>query len=381
MFAFFASQREIYRIYSAHTIRSIALSFVSIYVPIYLLVHGYDVKGVVMFFVVFHGFGLLYALGVVTPLMQRIGLVRIFKWYFPLELAYYLSLYLMIDYAVPWWIVACLGGMATFTYWIPLNILLVKHADFDKMGSDLAFFFALPKFFGIAAPLVSAALVWFIGFWPVFVIAFIGIMIAYVLIAPITKSTITVKLRWRNALHKLRNRKKLFFLESLDNMIEESDWYWDIFVYLMIGTLAVPGVVGSLSALGGALFLLLIGKRVDHGNTRRFIVIAALCVVVVSVGRVFASGQIIAYILTVAGAFAMTFLLVPYFSYIYKSVKDADEEEFIILREIPTVLGRMVVFGVIIVTLQSPQYFFIFPALVAIMLGSIFFLPSSRGHR
>ena len=378
---FLRDKREIYRIHVAHTVRSLALSFVSIYIPVYLLTQGYSIAGVIAFFAVFHGLGLLYTFGVVVPLMQRIGLVRIFKWYFPLELSYYLSLYLMGSYAIPWWIVACLGGMATFTYWVPLNILLLKHADFDKMGSDLATFFALPKFFGIIAPLISAVLVWAFGFWTVFVIAFVGIMIAYVPIAPITKSTVTVRLHWRSAWRKLRHRKRLFFLESLDNIVEESDWYWDICVYMMIGSLAVPGIVGSLSALGGALFFVFLGKRTDRGNIRHLIVLAALCVAAVSLGRIFVSGHILAYMLTVAGAFAMTFLLVPYFSYIYKSVKDADEEEFIILREIPTVLGRMVVFGVIIVTLQSPQYFFIFPALVAIMLGSIFFLPSSRGHR
>ena len=370
-------RREIYRIHIAHTIRSIALSFVSIYVPIYLLTLGHSMVDVISFYVIFHGFGLLFTLIVVSPLIQRIGLVRIFQFYYPLEILFYASLYFMQDWHIPFSLVAMIGGMATFTYWVPLNILLVKHADFDKMGTDLAMFFALPKILQVINPLISVGLIYFVGFWPIFIIAILGLILSFIPLHGIKSHESKLSLHWKETFAKIKKRKKLFFLESLDNVIEESHWYWSIYVYIMIGSLAVPGIIGSLSSIGGILFLFIIGKRVNK-NPHKLIIIAALCVIVVSVGRIFSHGQIMAYVLTLAGAFSMTFFLVPYFGYIYRSIKDRNEEEFIILREVPTVIGRMIVFGCIILTIDHPQYFFILPIIVALILLVIFIVGDQK---
>ncbi|MFA5986298.1 MAG: hypothetical protein WC819_03050 [Parcubacteria group bacterium] len=364
-------KREIYRIHIAHTIRSIALSFVSIYVPVYLLTIGNTLTDVVVFYAIFHGFGLLFTLFVISPLIQKIGLVRIFQLYYPMEILFYVSLYFMQDWHMPFGIVAMVGGMATFIYWVPLNILLVKHTDFDKMGTDLATFFALPKILQVLNPLISVVMVYFVGFWPIFIIAILGLILSFIPLHGIKSHESKLSLHWKETFAKIKKRKKLFFLESLDNVIEESHWYWSIYVYIMIGSLAVPGIVGSLSSIGGILFLFFIGKKANK-DPHKLIIIAALCVIVVSVGRIFSHGQIMAYVLTLVGAFSMTFFLVPYFSYIYKSVKDKNEEEFIILREVPTVVGRMVVFGCILFTINQPQYFFILPVVVAIILLIMF---------
>lgn len=372
-------QREIYRIHIAHTVRSIALSFVSIYVPVYLLTLQHSLKEVILFYAVFHISGLFFTLFVISPLMQKIGLVRIFKFYYPLEILFYASLYSLQYFPIPIWGIAAVGGMATFIYWVPLNILLVKHSDFDKMGTDLATFFSLPKIFGMVSPLISAVLVYSIGFWPVFLIAMSGLTVSYLSLANISQNVMTVKLHWKETFAKIGKRKKLFFLESLDNVIEEADWYWDIYVFLMIGSLAVPGIVGSLSSVGSVLFMFFLGKKINK-DPKGLIILAALSIIGVSAARIFAEGQIIAYVLTIAGAFAMTFFLVPYFGYIYRSVKDKDEEEFIILREVPTVIGRLIVFACILLTLQHPQYFFILPAIVAVVL-IVMFLAGKKEKR
>ncbi|MFA5994203.1 MAG: hypothetical protein WC823_04560 [Parcubacteria group bacterium] len=371
------SRREIYRIHIAHTIRSIALSFIVIYVPVYLFNLGYSLKSIIFFYAILHGFGLLFTVFVISPLMQRVGLVRIFRFYYPLEILFYTSLYFMQAGHIPFGIVAMFGGMATFTYWVPLNILLVKHADFDKMGTDLATFFALPKIFQVLNPLISVVMVYFVGFWPIFVIVAMGLVLSYIPLHGIKTHESQLSLHWKETFVKIRKRKKLFFLEVLDNVIEESHWYWSIYVYLMIGTLAVPGIVGSLSALGGVLFMIFVGKKANK-KPEKLIVIAALLMVAISVGRIFSQGQILAYVLTLAGSFAMTFLLVPYFGYIYRAIKDRNEEEFIVLREVPTVIGRLIVFGCILLTLNHPQYFFVLPAIVAVIMIGMFIIAEQR---
>lgn len=370
-------RREIYRIHIAHTIRSIALSFITIYAPVYILKLGYSLSEVIFFYIIFHCFGLFFTLFVISPLLQKFGLVRIFRFYYPLEIIFYTSLYFMQSWSIPFALVAMIGGAATFVYWVPLNILLVKNSNFDKMGTDLATFFALPKILQVLNPLISLAIVFTVGFWPIFVIALIGLILSYIPLYGVKAYQSKLTLHWKETFTKLSKRKKLFFLESMDNIIEESHWYWSIYVYLLIGSLSVPGILGSLSALGGVLFMLLVGKK-SNKNPEKLIIWAAISVILVSLLRIFSEGQFMAYALTLAGSFVMTLFLVPYFSYIYRAIKDKDEEEFIILREIPTVLGRVVVFIFILLTINNPQYFFILPVLVAFLLLVIFILNNRK---
>ena len=364
-------KREIYRIHIAHSIRSIALSFITIYAPIYLLKNGFSLEKTIHFYAIFHIFGLVVTLFVLVPMIKKIGLTRIFRFYYPLEVIYYTSLFFMQSLGIPFWLVAMIGGAATFVYWVPLNILLVRHSDFDKMGTDLATFFALPKMLQVFNPLISLALIYLVGFWSIFSIVILGLILSYIPLYKIKSHESKLDLHWKNFWIKFKNRKGLFFLESLDNIIEESHWFWGIYVYLILGSLVAPGIVGTLSALGGIIFMFLVGKK-SNGKPEKLIIWASILMMLISFLRIFTVDQYWAYGLTLAGSFAMTFLLVPYFSYIYRSIKDKDEEEFIILREIPTVLGRLAVFGFILLTISHPNLFFLLPLVISFLLLVIF---------
>lgn len=366
-------KRQIYRVFISHTARSLAFSFVGIYIPIYFLTQGYDLQEIILYYVLLHGTGLLLALTVIPKLMQKWGLISTFKLNYPFEILHLLSLFILpwLHFSIYW--IAPLAGAAVFFYWVPLNILLIKNADFNKMGTDLASFFALPKLFGIIGPLVGAGLVYFVGFWPTFLIAMIGAILSYLPIAAINTEEVRVKFHWREAWQGLRRRKGFFFLESFDNIIEESEWFWGIYVYLLIGSLAIPGVVGSIAAIGTVLFTLLIGKKVNS-HPRLVVIIASACLMMVSTGQIFAQNTLTAYMITLASSFILTAFLVAYSSIIYRRVKGDEEEEFIILREIPTVLGRMIVFSGILVAAENPRYFFLLPLIAGVLLFSTFII-------
>jgi hypothetical protein len=65
--------RDIHRVQVARALHSVALPFVSVYVPIFLLSHGYALSEAIGFHVAFHLFGLVAALFLVVPSMRRYG--------------------------------------------------------------------------------------------------------------------------------------------------------------------------------------------------------------------------------------------------------------------------------------------------------------------
>lgn len=254
----------------------------------------------------------------------------------------------------------------------------MKNADFDKMGTDLAKFFFLPKFFGVFGPLIGAALVYFIGFWPTFLIAMTGVVLSYLPLVRIDTSGVQVTFHWSDAIAGLRRRKGLFVLECLENLLEESAWFWGIYVFLILGSLEVPGIAGALSAIGAAFFTLFVGKKVN-ASPRQFVVISALGLSLVFLSQVFARGALDAYIISLVSSFVFSAFMVAYSSVIYREVKGNEEEEFVILREVPVVLGRFIGFIAIILFATHPRAYFFLPMAVALMLAVQFLLRGTLG--
>lgn len=347
-------------IYSAHTLNRIVLSVISIYIPAFLLTHGFSLGKVLLFFTIYHVSGLLFSLFIFPPLARRFGVMNTFKLYYPLQILYLLSLSFFLSHGVFLEVVAIIGGFANFAYWTSMNIFFIKFAKPTDMGNSLAKFFALPQLFGIVGPLLGAVLIPSFGFWPIFLLTIVGLLLSFMPLLSVDDSKMHVGLHFSHALKRFSRSKLLFLFEFLDNIIEESEWFWSIYVFLLIGSLAVPGIVGSLESVGGALFTLFIGKYASRYG-RKVIPFASICFIVLMLLRIVINTPISAYIITLIASFVLTLFLVSYFSSVYKTVKDDKEEEFMILREIPTVLGRLVVFGFAYLTIHDLRLFFLLP--------------------
>ncbi len=364
--------RDIQKVNIAHTINSVALSVIGVYIPIYLLTLGYSLTKVLIFFAISHTFGLLIMLFLYTLLIKKFGLIHTFKIYYPLQFIYLVSLFLLNQHMYPFELVAMMYGAANYAYWMPMNILLIKRSEHHDMGKNLSTFFALPKLFGILGPLLGAILIPILGFWPVFSFAIIGVLISFLPLAKVHDADVKINLNFLSAGKRVFKDKSLFLFEAFDNIIEESEWFWGIYVYLIIGTLSTPGIIGSLESLGGAVLTIFVGKYADKYG-KRIVPFAALAMTAIFIGRIFIFTAVPAYLITVAASLVMTLFLISYFSTIYKTVKGEGEEEFVILREIPTVLGRLIVFAAIFLSINNLRFFFVFPILFILLLIGFYF--------
>src|SRR3989304_4964571 len=364
--------KEINRVNTAHIINSVAMSSIGVYVAAYLLTLGFPLSRVILFYVINHLWGLVFGLTVIVPLIQKWGTINTFKLYFPFQIITLILLNFLPNGLYPPEAVALFSGAATFAYWMPLNILFITHSASKDMSQNLSRFFALPQLFGIAGPLIAALLIPIIGFWPFFAVAVIGMFLSYLPLAGINDKEIKVRLNFQGAWQGLKREKLLFVLEGLDNIIEESEWFWSIYVFLLIGSLSTPGIVGSLQKIGGVVFKLVVGKYAKQ-HSKKMIPIEALILITLYFWRLFIDSTLPACIVATVASFVMTLFLVSYFTTILKTVKGDEEVEFVILREIPTVLGRMGVFGKIYFTITNLRLFFIMPIVFALFLLAIFF--------
>ncbi len=373
----FLSAREINRVLVAHIIRSVALSMIGVYIPVLLLENGQSLQNVILFYGLAHVSGLIAVFLIIVPLIKKIGAVRVFKLYYPFEILFFiiLNIFTITGDVRLIWVAAVMAGLGSFSYWIPHNILFLRNSKKESMGNDLATFFALPKFFNIFGPLLAAAIIVSFGFIPMFAIASIGLLLSYLPLRGIKNDIVEINLNFSNVPKKLWKRKRIFMMEMLDNIVEESEWFWGIFAFLVIGTLEAPGYVGAAGAIGSALFARFIGKKIDRSHASIYVSIASVGLIALWSVRFFVESEYIAYAVTAGASFMMAMFLISYFALILKDVKGEDEEEFMILREIPTVLGRLVVFAGILYfagSMDSQRLTFFVPIIA--ILGLIVFL-------
>ncbi|SRR6266568_564972 len=364
--------KDIQRVYLCHTFNQVVLSVIGVYVPVYLLTLKYSLQEVILYYAIAPTVGLFITFFIFIPLMRKWGLINLFKLYYPLQILQLFLLFSLQFFKFPLEIAAVGYGIATYAYWIPLNLLFIRHSEHNDMGSNLAKFFALPQLFGIIGPLLGALLIPFVGFWPVFALTMISLIFTYIPLAKVQNTGLTVNLNFTKAWQRIKRNKTLFLFEGFDNVLEESDWFWGIYVYLLIGSLATPGIVGSLSAIGGSIFTLLVGKYANR-HDKKFIPVAAILLLIVNLLRMMVNTPLNAYLLTFVASFVFTLFIVSYFSTIYRTIKGEGEEEFMILREIPVVLGRLVVFGAIYLTISNLKYFFITPMIFIVLLLILYY--------
>ena len=138
------------------SLNGFAMSFVSIFVPIYLFNLGYSFQ-MVMIWIMIHHATLLFFAFVTVKVSNKIGLVHSLHVRFVLLLTYFLLLLFGLkDMPMLFYIIPIISGAESAFYWIPLNILFVRNTKEENMGKSMSKFFVVPKALSTAGPLVGA---------------------------------------------------------------------------------------------------------------------------------------------------------------------------------------------------------------------------------
>ncbi|NTU99398.1 MFS transporter, partial [Candidatus Falkowbacteria bacterium] len=103
--------------------------------------------------------------------------------------------------------------------------------------------------------------------------------------------------------------------------------------------------VATYLGLGSALFTMIVGKFSDKADSKKLLRAGAFAMILVWLGRFVAPTQGVFYTLSVLAGFCGVLISIPFQSMIYRNAQESHVEDFIIFREIPISLGRLVLYG------------------------------------
>lgn len=349
------------------SLNSFAMAFVSIFVPIYLIELGYSFQMIMVWMIIHHGTLLIFAFIAVYS-SNKIGLVHSLHVRFVLLLLSFLLLtFGLEDVPSLFYIIPILSGAESAFYWIPLNILFIRNTEKESMGKSMSKFIVIPKALSMLSPIIGAFIALQFGFVWLFVFAMILLLFTFVPVLPLKSEKTNFIFSWQKVKEIYRNNKKFFIPEVIDNLAEDAMALWSIFIFLELASTLQVGIIGTITGVASLFFTLTIGKLTDHWDKHKLIRIGAVLVSLIwfmnfAIGEFFPSKWLF-YIATIFATLSLKVFLVPYSSLMYNQARK-DDAQFIVLREIPTVLGRLVLFSIAIIFHKNLPILFLLIGLI-----------------
>jgi MFS family permease len=364
-------------VYAVQTISSFAGSLMGIFVPVYFLTLGYPLAAVMAYFLLRDVLKFL-ATQATGYLSARVPLKLLMLASIPLQVGALALLAHPGGNGVILPLQALLQGTSDALYWIPLLIFFTIATTRDGTGRQVGAFRALPQLFGIAAPLLSGVIAAKLGFNWVFTAAAVMFALSAIPMSKLPAYQAPIHFDLSKFRTLFRRYRGYFWLEFVENIQEELDLViWPLAVFLLVNNTIQVGFAGTLIAAGSALFTYLVGRSTDRND--KFIMLRTGAVVMLALW-LWRLGTItpgVAFAISAAAGFATMIKAVPFDALIYSLAREANTREFIMFREYPVALARILVYsmGIIVATDVSKLFWLAIAAYAAFALMPRFKAP------
>jgi len=338
--------------YTMQSIDGMAGGLVGIFIPIYFLSIGYSVSQIFIYFII-SNFSILIFFFVASWFAKNFKLFKTLLVRLLFLVVNLILLYNLKNWPDCFYFISVLSAIESAFYWFPLHVVFAKSSECEKMGEHVSKLFALPSLFGILIPLTGAGISTLIGFEALFIVAGIIYLISIIPFLFIGNIPIEVKINYNRIIDYTKRYKKYFIAEFFLGISSEVEAYiLPIFLFLTFNNILSIGFLATFLGLGSAIFTLLVGKYSSRIDRKKFLRVGAIVMIVVWVGRYLSIDQMSFYILSMLAGFLSALISVPFNSIFYINAKNNHVEDFVIFREIPISLGRIMLYssGLLIVS-------------------------------
>lgn len=360
--------KKLNSIYLITSLDGLVNSLVGIFIPVYLLTVGYDLQQVMLLFLyyavfVFVGFCLT------ALLSQRIGLKKLLILRLPVFILYLYVLYNMQspDISLVW--IALLGTVNVSFFWYPMHIWFARHSDGKNTGSNVGSLFAWPQVSALVAPIVGGVIATGFGFKALFGLSMLIEVLTVIPLMYLPEHFPKVSFDFIRLKQLVKKYPQYIRLELGENIREELDGIiWPIFVYLTLKNIMSVGAIASLMAVGGIMFTFIMGRFTDKISKHKLINYGLFLTLIVWAVRIFSKDPSFIYYSTLIAGLAGILILIPLNTMVYRFAKEEKPEEFIIFRELPISIGRIVVYGLAVFMTANIRYSFALILLPTVLL-------------
>lgn len=362
-----------------NVVNGIAGSLVGIFVPIYLLTIGFNLRAVFIYFLIFSFFLVPFFI-LAAKLCQHLGIKKTLLLRLPALFIYLALLFLIKERMTLVYLLPVFHALASGLYWYPLHLIFTTHALEGEMGKKVAHFFAWPKAVKLILPMISAGIAIAFGFQSLFAIALIIYAISSIICFQFEEIKIATSFSLKKVWQFIKKYPQYIEIEIIENWREDlTGIVWPIFIFISIsavggavgekvGILSV-GTIGTISAVAAMLFNIFSGRLSDKHEKKRIMNIGfILAALTWFLTYKMIPSPLNLFIFAICFSLISAYLEVPYQALTYNLAKaDDKKEEFIVFREGLLFIGRGLMYSLAIIFAVKLQILFLISAVVFLL--------------
>ncbi len=354
----------------ADSFRMLALSMISLFVPIFLLDYGFSIKEVALMELILF-LGCILGHELVLANISRLGVksVMIASYFFNVFL--YLSLF-YIDYLVSnfgnivfLFFIAVLDVFAMALYWTAHHAYFLGVTGVKNEGKKLGILLAVPGLISVAGPFIGGVLITTISFHGVFLVSTVLLMIAAYVLFFTNDVSVEINLSSKD-IWDFGHFKKNFIFVIQGASYVATGLVWPLLLFFMSVKLISMGIIYFISGTVYSLVSYLGGRMSDTKNSKKISRISSVGHGFSLIFRALSSTIFSMTAFQTMGGFFGGLLHVSLDSGFYKH-SHGKMGSAIMNRELYMYMGRI---GILLIFIASLSAFTVIEALVLIMIIS-----------
>lgn len=342
------------KIYLSESIRNLGYSMIQVFIPIYLLNHGYNLKEVVIFYIIASVAHIVLAIPA-GYLGAKIGYKYLILISVPFFILFFLFFQNVEHLLIPFWLLSIIKEIGGTFYWVGKHSFMGFYTDKGKVGAQMGINKILSSVAKIPAPLIGGFILSFLNIH--FLIITVSVLMTIAVIP-----LIFIKEEWHDkefSVKKLFSKLHLkntpiFMVQGFDNVIA-SDLVWPVYLYFSI--LFKYVALGFINFLGDAVSLIsnyITGVFSDK-NYKRTLRIGAVSTFIIWIGRILLRTPLQAYAVDSISGITDNFVQIPFGSTSYAIAKENHFLQFIVFREMAIHIGKLIALFAVL-AIGSIQY-------------------------
>lgn len=279
---------ELGELYVSMTLKTLSLSMISVFVPIYLYNLGINLYGISVYFSLY--FLMRIPINIVTgALVARYGPKHIISYGYAVTLIYLGMLLTMPQYGWSLWSLAMVVAISNSFFFVAYHVDFSKIKEVKKEGEELSRMYVLIRIAGAIGPLLGGLLATVFGTDVAMMVAIVVMLLAIVPLMmtsePVSKST---KLPDFSSFNLGREKRNILAYSAIGISRQATLSVWPLYIALFVFTENVYGLVGlvtSVSVVASIVAAKMIGNLIDDHKGGALINYGAIIVTVVHAAR------------------------------------------------------------------------------------------------
>ena len=327
-------------------VKSLGLSLVSIFIPMYLMDSaGFTILQVGFFFLSYYMADLLVTIPA-YHISSRIGYKKIALISAPFLVGYY---FLLQNFSTPalLYLSTVVGATGKSLYWAGMNPETAMSTHDEKRDSEVGIFYSMPTLASIISPVVGGMVVAAFSYNVLFIVTgiLVGASFIPLFFSEEHSEGLDTDLASFFSLNYMEDFLTYFFngAESIGKRL-----LWPLFLVLIIEGAVDLGVAGGLKSLGAAFTSIAIGRITNDENRSRVIASGVLISVLMFFALYTVTDPLTATILSFIFGLGRTAVTMSAFEKALENAERDDYLEYFAFRGTALNLGRLSMLGVIV---------------------------------